>query len=148
MYDHNFHYFSDIAYYYETRRIKENGASWVYFLSIDNETKIGCTGQNPVERWKQLGSFRGYLSEIKFAAYNCEKWGLNCGEFERAIHNKLREYKKYPFNTRCGGYLGPISLRQGYTEIFNVPIEDATKAAYELLESYNLTGPKQYEFSF
>jgi hypothetical protein len=148
MYEHNFKDFEEVAAYYNTRKHKEGDASWVYFLSIDNETKIGHTRQNPVKRWRQLGVWGDYLlPDLKFAAYNCQKWGINRGEFERAIHKKLKHHKKY--NWQSGyGYLGPISLYSGYTEVFTISIEDATKAAYELLEVNGLTSPKQLEFSF
>ena len=147
MYEHNFKDFKEIAAYYSTRKHKEGDASWVYFLSIDNETKIGHTIQNPVKRWKQLGVRDYRLPDLKFAAYNCQKWGIKNGEFERAIHKKLKHHKKYDWWSG-GGSLGPIYLNSGYTEVFTISIEDATKAAYELLEVNGLTSPKQLEFSF
>lgn len=147
MYEHNFTFWDQVADYYDRRKDKEGDASWVYFLSIDNETKIGCTGLNPVKRWKQLGVGISYrLPDLKFAAYNCQKWGIRAGEFERAIHKRLDHHKKY-YGYCGGGYLGPICLNSGYTEVFTISIEDATEAAYELLEVNGLTC-KQLEFSF
>ena len=155
MFENDFNNMYCVSLYYKERAEEENivwGSvepvihSWVYFLSIDDETKIGFTRQNPVKRWGQFagGQWRlnRHMRDFKFAAYNCHKLKVSPYELEQDVHYELRSCRKYHWSDDYERYLGPMRVFQGSSEIFKIPIEEAAKAAYNLLR------PSQLEFSF